>query len=58
MRQISASIITLTGGILILGGAYVQHDGTQTFVMTIGSIVGLMGLCSWCADWYISSRQR
>jgi hypothetical protein len=58
MRQLSASIISFTGGILILGGAYVPHGGTRALVMTIGCVVGLIGLCSWYVDWHISSRQK
>ena len=50
MKLISASIIVLTGTILILGGAYIQHDGTQLFVMATGCGVGAIGLWGWFSN--------
>jgi len=47
MKSISASIIVLSAAILILGGACIQHDGTQLFVMVVGCGVGLAGLGGW-----------
>ena len=47
MKSISASIIVLAGTILILGGAHIQHDATQTFVMFVGCGFGAIGLWGW-----------
>jgi hypothetical protein len=49
MKQISASIIVLAAAILIVGGAYIQHDDTKLFVMGVGCGVGLIGLWGWFA---------
>jgi len=47
MKQISASLIVLAAAILIVGGAHIQHDSTQLFVMAVGCGVGLIGLWGW-----------
>lgn len=47
MKLIAASIMTLAGAILLVGGAHVQHDGTGLFVMTVGCAVVLTGLGGW-----------
>lgn len=47
MKSISASIIVLTAGILILGGSHIQHSDTKLFVQIVGCIVGVIGLGGW-----------
>jgi len=47
MKQISASIIVLSGTILVASGAHVAHNDTQAFVMILGCVVGLIGLSAW-----------
>ncbi len=47
MKLISASIIVLAATVLIVGGAHVQHNDTQLFVMIAGCGVGLIGLWGW-----------
>ena len=47
MKPISASIVILSASVLIVGGARIQHDGTQLFVMIVGCGVGLAGLWGW-----------
>jgi len=46
MKQISASIIVLTGAGLIVGSSQFISD-TQTFVMVVGCGVGAIGLWGW-----------
>lgn len=47
MKLLSSSIIVFAGAILILGGAHIQHDDTQLFVMAVGCAVGSLGLWGW-----------
>ena len=54
MKSISASIVVLSAAVLIVGGAQIQHDGTQLFVMTVGCGVGLVGL----SGWFVSLKEK
>jgi hypothetical protein len=47
MKAISASIIVLSGAILLVGGSYLQHSDTRLFVQIVGCAVGLAGLWGW-----------
>ena len=47
MKSISASIIVLAGAGLVVGGAYVRHSDTSTFVMFVGCVLALAGLVGW-----------
>ena len=49
MKSISASIIVLSGSVMICVGALVPHSDTRLFVMFVGSAVGLAGLWGWFA---------
>ena len=47
MRAISASIIVLSGALLLAIGATIQHGQRQTFVTGVGVALGLAGLIAW-----------
>jgi Na+/melibiose symporter-like transporter len=47
MKSISASIVVLSGALLLVGGSFVPHDQTQVFVQFVGCVVGLIGLVAW-----------
>lgn len=47
MKSISASIITLSGAVVLVGGSFVSHNQTQGFLQIVGSVVGLIGLVVW-----------
>jgi hypothetical protein len=47
MKSISASIVVLSGSVMISVGALVPHSDTRLFVMFVGSVVGLAGLYGW-----------
>ena len=47
MKSISAAIIVLAGAGLVVGGAFVRHSDTATFVMVVGCLLGLAGLAGW-----------
>ena len=47
MKSISASIIVLSGALLLVGGSFVSHNQTQQFVQLVGGAVGLLGLGVW-----------
>lgn len=54
MKAISASIIVLAAAILLVGGSYIQHDHTQSFVQIVGCAVGLVGL----GGWFVSFKDK
>lgn len=47
MKAISASIVVLAAAVMISGGASIEHDDTQMFVMGVGCVVGFLGVLSW-----------
>jgi hypothetical protein len=47
MKSLSASIIVLSGALVLVGGSYVNHDQTQGFLQFVGGAVGLIGLVVW-----------
>jgi hypothetical protein len=47
MKSISASIIVLSGAIVLSAGGLVTHSDTSLFMMFAGGIVGLIGLYGW-----------
>jgi hypothetical protein len=47
MKSISASIIVLSGAMVLVGGAFVGHHDTSTFVMLAGCVLGIAGLFGW-----------
>jgi drug/metabolite transporter (DMT)-like permease len=47
MKYIGASIMTLAGAFLMVGGAYARTDGAQAFLMFAGCVVVLTGLGGW-----------
>jgi hypothetical protein len=47
MKSISASIVVLSGAIMLVGGSFIQHDQTQAFLQLIGGTVGFIGLVAW-----------
>jgi hypothetical protein len=47
MKSISASIVLLSGAIILVGGSFVSHDQTQSFLQFIGAAIGLGGLYAW-----------
>jgi hypothetical protein len=46
MKSISASIVVLSGAILIASGAHVKND-VQNFMILVGGAVGIVGLVAW-----------
>jgi len=46
-KHISAAIIVLAGTVLLLGGSFIQHDGTQLFVQAVVCVVGAFGFVGW-----------
>ena len=53
MRSISASIVVLSGAVMLVGGAFIQHDQTQGFTQFVGGAVGIIGL----VVWFLTLRQ-
>lgn len=51
MKAISSSIVVLAGAVLIAGGAAVSHGDTQTFVIIVGCLLGMLGLGTWIREW-------
>lgn len=49
MKAIASSIVVVAGAILIAGGAQVAHSDTRLFVMTVGFLIGAVGLVRWFA---------
>lgn len=47
MKSISASIVVLSGAILLAAGSFVPHGDTQLTLQLVGSAVGLLGLWAW-----------
>lgn len=47
MKAISASIVVLSGAVLLLGGSQFLHSDTQLFVQFVGCLVGAAGLWGW-----------
>jgi hypothetical protein len=47
MKSISASIVVLSGAIILTGGSFVSHDQTQVFLQFVGCAIGLGGLWMW-----------
>ena len=47
MKAISASIVILTGSLMVAIGATAQHADTQTLVCIFGGIVVAAGLYGW-----------
>jgi hypothetical protein len=49
MKLIGASIMTLAGAILLVGGATARDTNAQTLLIVAGCIVVLTGLGGWFA---------
>lgn len=47
MKMLSASIIVLTGGIVLSVGSLVGHHDTKLFLQFVGCGVGITGLMAW-----------
>ena len=47
MKCISASIVLLSGAIILTGGSFVAHNQTQGFLQFVGGAIGLVGLAAW-----------
>ncbi len=47
MKAVSASIVVLSGAIILVVGSLVDHDQTQVTLQMIGGAVGVFGLVSW-----------
>lgn len=47
MKSISAAIVVLAAAVLLVGGAYVQHNDSRLFLQIVGCGVGLMGMRGW-----------
>ena len=46
-KHMSAAIIVLAGAILLLGGSFIRHGDTQTFVQFTGTVCIAVGLLGW-----------
>jgi len=55
MKSISASILVLSGAILLAAGSFVSHSQTQGFLQTVGCVIGLIGLVVWF--WSVKQSQ-
>ena len=47
MKSISASIVLLSGAIILVGGSFVTQNQTQGFLQFVGGAIGLVGLGAW-----------
>ena len=47
MKSISASIVVLSGALVLVGASFISHDQTQGFLQFVGGVVGLTGLVVW-----------
>jgi hypothetical protein len=47
MKSASASIVLLSGALILAGGSLVAHDQTQRFLQFVGVAIGLVGLVAW-----------
>ena len=54
MKSISASIVLLSGAILLAAGSSVAHAQTRGFLQFVGAAVGLIGLGAW---WFCTFKQ-
>ena len=54
MRSISASIVLLSGAILLAAGSFIAHDQTKGLLQFVGGAVGLIGLGAW---WFCTFKQ-
>ena len=46
-KQMSAAVIVLSGAILLLGGSFITHCDTQTFVQSVGTFLVAVGVVGW-----------
>lgn len=53
MKSLSASIVLLSGAVILTGGSFVAHDQTQGFLQLVGAAVGVVGL----GGWFVSFKQ-
>jgi hypothetical protein len=53
-KHISAAIIMAAGAALLLGGSFIPHADTGTFVQ----VVGVISACAGLAGWIFSSSKR
>jgi hypothetical protein len=47
MKSVSASLVLLSGALILTGGSFVAHDQTQGFLQFVGVAIGLVGLAAW-----------
>ena len=55
VEPISSSIVVAAGAALMIGGAYHNFSGPRVYLMTVGSIIGAIGVILWLASWYHDS---
>jgi hypothetical protein len=47
MKAISASIVVLSGAVILSVGACIRHGDTSIVICLIGSLVGAAGIAGW-----------
>ena len=50
MKELSSSIVALSGVLCFTAGGFIGHDDTQIFVMFVGGLIGLLGLAGWASS--------